>query len=243
MSTYTVGHALSWSIDIAEALRYLHDEAHLVHRDVKPMNVLLHDDRQRAVLSDFGLTENQNTKAATQFGGTIAYMPPEVLKQSVDYKADSCYQLDVYSFGVLLCELFTAEKPYWNMTSHQVKQEVPEGLRPALPEVDAELKKTIAVCLSADPWMRPTPETMLSMLRKIRDRLSPEDLARPISNGAQARTTSSSGSSEGRVHENGLSDVVGMLNACGMYSRSQSVNTSMLGPFRCASVFDTCGRD
>lgn len=96
------------ALDIAEALVYLHSfESPMIHRDLKPNNVLL-SERWEAKLTDFGvsreLTEDQTMTAEI---GTISWIAPEVLRgERYSEKAD------VYSFGVILTELDTCRRPY-----------------------------------------------------------------------------------------------------------------------------------
>lgn len=103
---------LDWSIQIARALGAMHD-CGIVHRDLKPENILT--TRVGVVkLADFGLALNAENGSVTQVGflvGTPAYMAPEYL---LGREPDS--RSDLYSFGVILYELFTGEMPY-NATS------------------------------------------------------------------------------------------------------------------------------
>ena len=107
--------AVDWKIlhkialDIARALAYLHDECvpRVLHRDVKPSNILLDDDFN-AYLSDFGLSRllgTSETHATTGVAGTFGYVAPEyAMTCRVSEKAD------VYSYGVVLLELISDKK-------------------------------------------------------------------------------------------------------------------------------------
>ncbi|KAI3958308.1 hypothetical protein MKX01_029447 [Papaver californicum] len=103
---------LEISIDIAHALAYLHlyAEKEIIHRDVKSSNILL-TDNFRAKVAGFGFaragpTEVEKTHISTKVKGTAGYLDPEYLRT---------YQLttksDVFSFGILLIEIFTARRP------------------------------------------------------------------------------------------------------------------------------------
>ncbi|KAF8091437.1 hypothetical protein N665_0445s0023 [Sinapis alba] len=97
------------ALDVARALAYLHDQCvpRVLHRDVKPSNILLDDDHN-AYLSDFGLARllgTSETHATTGVAGTFGYVAPEyALTCRVSDKAD------VYSYGVVLLELLSDKK-------------------------------------------------------------------------------------------------------------------------------------
>ncbi|KAH7343097.1 kinase-like domain-containing protein [Pyrenochaeta sp. MPI-SDFR-AT-0127] len=84
---------LIWT-DIAKALKYLQDE-NTVHFDIKPENILLADDRSKAVLCDFGLS--RPTKAGIHYGGTPRYVAPELLTQE-----ERGFPADIWAFGVTM---------------------------------------------------------------------------------------------------------------------------------------------
>ncbi|KAL2252374.1 LRR receptor-like serine/threonine-protein kinase RPK2 [Sesamum indicum] len=97
------------ALDIARALAYLHDHCvpRVLHRDVKPSNILLDED-YNAYLSDFGLARllgTSETHATTGVAGTFGYVAPEyAMTCRVSDKAD------VYSYGVVLLELISDKK-------------------------------------------------------------------------------------------------------------------------------------
>ncbi|ERM98020.1 hypothetical protein AMTR_s00120p00057080 [Amborella trichopoda] len=114
---------LNIAIDVASALDYLHNDCStpIVHRDLKPSNVLLDQD-MTARVGDFGLARLQDTEPSdchqsTTFNlkGTIGYIAPEYgISGMTSTKAD------VFSFGVLLLELFTRKKPTDDMFTGEV---------------------------------------------------------------------------------------------------------------------------
>ena len=99
--------------DVASALTYLHSHHHtpIIHRDVSSANVLLeairHDRQWKAKLSDFG-SANLSHLATTPAEGAAVYSAPEV---STDNRSRQTVKIDVYSFGVLMCEVCLCRFP------------------------------------------------------------------------------------------------------------------------------------
>jgi serine/threonine protein kinase len=107
----TPQEALRITREIADALAYAHEQG-IVHRDIKPDNVLFRERDDAAILMDFGIAkslhneENQLTQAGSTVG-TPKYMSPEQARgQSVDGRAD------LYSLGCMLFEMLTGQPPY-----------------------------------------------------------------------------------------------------------------------------------
>lgn len=107
----TPQEALRITHQIADALAYAHEQG-IVHRDIKPDNVLFRERDDAAILTDFGIAkslhnaENQLTQAGSTVG-TPKYMSPEQARgQKVDGRAD------IYSLGCVLFEMLTGQPPY-----------------------------------------------------------------------------------------------------------------------------------
>jgi eukaryotic-like serine/threonine-protein kinase len=103
-----VDEALDYGLQVAGALDFAHKRG-LVHRDVKPQNVLLTEEGQ-AKVTDFGIARSLDVQGVTQTGtvlGTSDYIAPEQARgENVDQKTD------IYSLGTVLYELLTGEVPY-----------------------------------------------------------------------------------------------------------------------------------
>ena len=141
--------ALALIEPVLSALASAH-RAGLIHRDVKPENVLIADDG-RVKVADFGLAKavSANTQHTTKgvLIGTVAYLAPELV---VEGRADA--RADVYAVGVLLYELLTGTKPHDGETPIQVAYKhvhndvpPPSEVAPGLPEyVDALVARATA---------------------------------------------------------------------------------------------------
>lgn len=138
---------------IANGMAFLHTK-NLVHRDLKPQNILLNEDIL-PVICDFGSARSvvEAEGALTSTGGTSNYMAPEFIKgEKYDEK------VDVYSYGMMLYEMLLRETPFDDLTGPQVICAVViENKRPPLPSDAPEaLRDLICACWDVDPEMRPS---------------------------------------------------------------------------------------
>ena len=104
--------------DINEALHVLHQH-NIIHKDVKPSNIMQWNDRSGVALIDFGISsvmEDGNTMIVTSTGMTPEYSAPET------FRGLFLDESDYYSFGITLYELFCGSTPYKNMTADQIAQ-------------------------------------------------------------------------------------------------------------------------
>ncbi len=163
---------------LASALAAAHENG-IVHRDVKPENVVREKDSNRIVLMDFGLvgileTGSDPVTHLTQAGqllGDARYLSPEqLLGNGVTDESD------VYALGVIGYELLTLKTPYEGSTSaHLVMarlREEPVPLAQLRPDMDPDLAELLARCLSKNPHHRPPASEVAKALVRITEALA-----------------------------------------------------------------------
>jgi serine/threonine protein kinase/beta-lactam-binding protein with PASTA domain len=174
--------ALEIMIPVLEALAAAH-RAGLIHRDVKPENVLVADDGMVKV-GDFGLARAVEASPLTATTGlllgTVAYLAPEQVARGV---ADA--RADVYACGIMLFELLTGKPPYQGPTPLQVAyQHLNEDVPPpssVVPNIPKSVDRLVTDTTSRDPAGRPHDATaMLFRTRAILDRIDPDGSARGL---------------------------------------------------------------
>jgi len=132
LKRWTLSRSLKLGLDLAIALRYLHDECFdnymLLHRDIKPKNLgLMHDGR--LVLFDFGISKLVKRDEPAEDGvpmtgmcGSLRYMAPEVaMAKPYNHKAE------IYSFSIVLWEMVALRRPYESIVADDFKRRVCEN--------------------------------------------------------------------------------------------------------------------
>ena len=167
---FTPAAALDIMTGVLDGLAAAHTSG-IVHRDVKPENVLLTADG-RLKVADFGLARAQAAAGHTRAGlliGTVAYLPPEqVTGEATGPRSD------VYSAGIMLFELLTGRQPFTADTPiavayQHVNQDVPvpSSLVPGIP---AAVDQLVLAATSRDPALRPADASEFARaVRRVRE--------------------------------------------------------------------------
>lgn len=153
------------SVSIVKALNYLKETHGVMHRDVKPSNVLL-DHNGSVKLCDFGISGRLvDSKAKTRSAGCAAYMAPERIDPPDPMNPDYDVRADIWSLGITLVELATGEFPYRDCsTEFELLSRVMNEDPPQLPKekgFSSNLNAFVRTCLMKDYKFRPKYHKLL----------------------------------------------------------------------------------
>jgi len=159
--------AIDLAMQIAEALRHAHQHG-VVHRDIKPHNILITRDGQ-AKVTDFGIARATTTSTLTQSGslmGSVHYMSPEQARGGYTNERS-----DIYSLGVVMYEMLAGVVPFTgdNLVSIGLKhlQEDPRPIREHRAEISPGLEKIIAKAMCKEQSKR--YQSVTEMIRDLAD--------------------------------------------------------------------------
>jgi hypothetical protein len=162
--------AVEAAAQILDALAHAHRRK-VIHRDVKPANVLLEEGDEVSVrLLDFGLAQLEEVDTLTAAGdvpGTLAYISPERLAGKPTTGA-----ADVWAVGVILWESLAGYQPFWSTSPVETARLIGAGAPPLAkvrPDLPRELTTAVDRALAADPRRRPSPERLAHDLRAAAD--------------------------------------------------------------------------
>ncbi len=144
------------ALAVTEALEHAHERG-ILHRDVKPSNVMLTRDG-RVLLLDFGLAASSEPSELTLTGfpvGTLPYMPPERLRGDAE---PSGVKGDIYALGLMLFELLTLRSPYLAPNAEVMRARILEASPPPIrslnPQVPWDAETVCLTAMDRDPARR-----------------------------------------------------------------------------------------
>jgi len=168
-----LAEALDIAIAVGRALASAH-EVWLIHRDVKPENILIGRDG-RVKLADFSIAtqsggpEHNAFRERVSIAGTLGYLSPEQIRGDlVDQRSD------LFSLGVVLYEMLSGRPPFRESTNISLLAAIVEADPPALPEhLPAAMQEVVAGALKKAPHERyATADELVADLRSVRQHMS-----------------------------------------------------------------------
>ncbi len=189
-NSITFKQALDIGIQLAEGLAVAHEKG-IVHRDIKPDNIMVRKDGIVQIM-DFGLAKLRGVSKLTKEGstiGTAGYMSPEQVQgQDADHRSD------IFSYGVLLYELFTGQLPFRGVHESALMYEIVNSDAPPMssvkPEISAELDSIVLECLEKDPNERTQSVKQISIdLRRSKRESTKQRVSRIINTPSISSST------------------------------------------------------
>jgi len=163
---YTAAHAMSWCLQTARGVDYLHSMTPkpLIHRDLKPPNLLLVNGGTLLKICDFGTACDKQTYM-TNSKGSAAWMAPEVFDSNL--YTEKC---DVYSWGIILWQVVTRRKPFDDIggPAYRIMWAAHEGRRPPLvSDCPESINSLMSACWDKDPDVRPPMSKVVEVMTLV----------------------------------------------------------------------------
>lgn len=164
----TVMHATDIGLQVLRALRAVHG-AEVLHRDVKPDNILFHADGS-ALLMDFGIATYRGAPRVTQVGqviGALEYLAPELVSMDPEDRRPASAASDLWSLGVTLYEMVEGRRPFEGVNDYEILLALRESQIPPM-QFAGRLAAPIGALLHRDPAQRPNADAAERLLELSR---------------------------------------------------------------------------
>ncbi|XP_017872134.1 PREDICTED: mitogen-activated protein kinase kinase kinase 7 [Drosophila arizonae] len=162
---YSLAHAMSWARQCAEGVAYLHQMTPkpLIHRDLKPLNLLLTNKGRNLKICDFGTVADKSTMM-TNNRGSAAWMAPEVFEGS-SY-TEKC---DIFSWAIVLWEMLSRKQPFKDIdNAYTIQWKIYKGERPPLLDnCPKNIEQLMTACWKTKPEDRPSMTYIVGVMNEI----------------------------------------------------------------------------
>ncbi|XP_030563190.1 mitogen-activated protein kinase kinase kinase 7 [Drosophila novamexicana] len=162
---YSLAHAMSWARQCAEGVAYLHGMSPkpLIHRDLKPLNLLLTNKGRNLKICDFGTVADKSTMM-TNNRGSAAWMAPEVFEGSK--YTEKC---DIFSWAIVLWEVLSRKQPFKDIdNAYTIQWKIYKGERPPLLDnCPKHIEQLMTACWKTAPEDRPSMNYIVGVMNEI----------------------------------------------------------------------------
>ncbi|KAL4441775.1 hypothetical protein ABPG74_008772 [Tetrahymena malaccensis] len=151
---FSESKAQFYAAEVLLALEYLHNND-IIYRDLKAQNILIAEDGHVRI-TDFGLSKEgvrEYDQGARSFCGSVAYMPPEILRNQGHGKS-----IDLYLLGIFIYEMLTGQPPFYGKDENTIYNNIQMNQLKFPNYVSRTAKSLLIKLLSKDPRFRPTPD-------------------------------------------------------------------------------------